>query len=287
VHPGRTWTGPVIPGKATYAWTDITYLLAKANVSWRYYVYEGSEPDCESDEEVTCTPVTQGPKTPGIWNPLPDFTTVAKDRQLGNIQSLKRFYGAVKQTPGCGLPNVAWIDPNIHVSEHPPSRVSRGQAYVTTLVNSIMRSPCWKSTAIFISWDDWGGFYDHVVPPVIDENGYGIRVPGLVISPYAKVGYIDHQLLSHDAYLKFIEDDFLNKARLNPKTDGRPDKRLDVREETPGLGDLANDFNFEATPRPPVLLSTDPAPGPASQPPGASASGPASATPPRRRAQAR
>ena len=135
----------------------------------------------------------------------------------------------------------------------------------------MMRSPCWGSTAIFLSWDDWGGFYDHVVPPAVDRNGYGLRVPGLVISPYAKAGYIDHQQLSHDAYLKFIEDDFLEGARLNPATDGRPDKRPDVREEAPGLGDLANDFNFNQSPRPPLLLSPHPEPGPASKPPGPNA----------------
>jgi Phosphoesterase family len=66
--------------------------------------------------------------------------------------------------------------------------VSHVQAYVTTLVDAIMRSPCWPSSAIFLSWDDWGGFYDHVVPPVIDGAGYGFRVPGLVISPYARRG---------------------------------------------------------------------------------------------------
>ena len=82
----------------------------------------------------------------------------------------------------CELPNVSWIVPNAKVSEHPQALVSTGQAYVTTLINSIMRSPCWGSTAMFLSWDDWGGFYDNVVPPDIDENGYGFRVPGLVIS---------------------------------------------------------------------------------------------------------
>src|SRR6202035_1490546 len=136
------------------------------------------------------------------------------------------------------------------------------------LINSIMRSPCWNSTAIFLSWDDWGGFYDHVPPPIVDKQGYGIRVPGLVISPYARAGYIDHQQLSHDAYLKFIEDDFLAGARLNPATDGRPDKRPDVREEAPGLGSLANDFDFSQAPLPAVLLSPHPEPGPASTPPG-------------------
>jgi phospholipase C len=267
-HPGPGWTSPMVPGRATYAWTDITYLLAKANVSWRYYIYEGIEPDCESDEAVTCQPVTQGPKTPGIWNPLADFTDVKQDGQLGNIQSLTQFYAGVGNKSSCGLPNVSWIDPNIKVSEHPPSSIARGQAYVTTLVNSIMRSPCWGSTAIFLSWDDWGGFYDHVVPPTVDRNGYGLRVPGIVISPFAKTGYIDHQQLSHDAYLKFIEDDFLGGSRLNPATDGRPDNRPDVREEFPGLGDLANDFNFNQSPRPPLLLPTHPEPGPASAPPG-------------------
>jgi hypothetical protein len=93
-------------------------------------------------------------------------------------------------------------------------------------------------------------------------------VPGLVISPYAKSGFIDHQRLSHDAYLKFIEDDFINSQRLDPKTDGRPDKRIDVREEAPGLGDIASDFNFNQSPKPPVLLPTHPEPGPASNPPG-------------------
>ncbi len=89
--PGTDWNGPNVPGKVTNSWTDITYLLDKAQVSWRYYVYEGLEPDCESDEAITCKPVKQGPKTPGIWNPLADFTDVNQDGQLGNIQSLDKL----------------------------------------------------------------------------------------------------------------------------------------------------------------------------------------------------
>ena len=268
--PSASWDGPLVPGRATYAWTDITYLMDKAGVSWRYYVTEGNEPDCEDDEALSCETVHQSATTPGIWNPLADFTDVQEDDQTGNIQGLNQFYSAAHQPGECGLPNVSWVVPNLEVSEHPPSLISKGQAYVTTLINTIMRSPCWDSTAIFLSWDDPGGFYDHVVPPHIDQNGYGLRVPGLVISPYAKSGYIDHQRLSHDAYLKFIEDDFLGASRLNPRTDGRPDKRPDVREEAPGLGDLASDFEFDQSPRPPVLLPTHPEPGPASNPPGAS-----------------
>jgi hypothetical protein len=128
------------------------------------------------------------------------------------------------------------------------------QAWVTSLVNAVMRGPDWKSTAIFITWDDWGGFYDHVVPPVVDRNGYGLRVPGLLISPYARHGYIDHQILSFDAYLKFIEDRFLGGERLDPLTDGRPDPRPSVRESSPILGNLFWEFNFRQEPRPPLLL---------------------------------
>jgi phospholipase C len=139
-------------------------------------------------------------------------------------------------------------------SEHPPGLVSTGQAYVTGIINAIMQGPDWDSTAIFVSWDDWGGFYDHVAPPAVDANGYGLRVPGLVISPYARRGFIDHQTLSHDAYVKFIEDDFLGGARIDPKTDGRPDTRPDVRERAPQLGDLRRDFDFSQTPRRPEIL---------------------------------
>ena len=132
--------------------------------------------------------------------------------------------------------------------------MSDGQAYVTGLINAIMQSPVWDSTAIFLAWDDWGGFYDHVVPPHVDVNGYGLRVPGLVISPYAKQGYIDHQTLSFDAYAKFIEDDFLGGSRIDPRTDGRPDPRPTVRESVPQLGDLILDFNFSQAPLPPLVL---------------------------------
>jgi hypothetical protein len=102
----------------------------------------------------------------------------------------------------------------------------------------------------------------------VDGNGYGIRVPSLVISPYAKRGYVDHQILSFDAFNKFIEDDFLDGQRIDPTTDGRPDPRPDVRENAKALGDLAVDFDFNQRPRPPHPLPLDPAPGPASTPGG-------------------
>jgi phospholipase C len=234
-----------------YAWTDLTYLLHKHKVSWRYYVFSGTEPDCE-DDEMICSSVKQGAKTPGIWNPLPSFDTVKQDNQLSNVTSLGNYFKAAASGK---LPAVSWINPTGAVSEHPPGLVSAGQAYVTRLVNAAMRGKDWKSTAIFVAWDDWGGFYDHVNPPTVDQNGYGLRVPGLVISPYAKKGFIDHQTLSFDAYAKFIEDDFLGSRRLDPKTDGRPDPRPTVRENARILGNLVRDFNFNQKPRNPLLLN--------------------------------
>jgi phospholipase C len=240
--------------KADYAWTDLTYLLHKANVSWAYYVAPGTEPDCQ-DDAASCVPVKQGAKTPGIWNPLPDFDTVKEDGQLSNIQSVDNFYTAAKKG---SLPAVSWITPDNKESEHPPALVSVGQSYVTGLINAVMQGPDWSSSAIFLAWDDWGGFYDHVMPPRVDQNGYGLRVPGIVISPYAKKGFIDHQTLSFDAYLKFIEDDFLGGMRIDPKTDGRPDPRPDVRENVSILGNLINDFDFTQMPRNPLVLSIHP-----------------------------
>ena len=134
------------------------------------------------------------------------------------------------------------------------------------LINTIMKGPDWDSTTIFLAWDDWGGFYDNVVPPTVDQNGYGLRVPAIVISPYAKRATSTTRRCCSTPSTKFIEDDFLNGARLNPKTDGRPDPRPDVREDAKILGNLAADFDFAQKPRPPVILPAHPAPGPASTP---------------------
>jgi phospholipase C len=237
------------------SWTDITWLLHAHHVSWAYYVQKGTQPDCANDSAETCAPVKQGPKTPGIWNPLPLFVDVQQDHQVSNVQSLTNYFTAAKSG---NLPSVSWITPSNADSEHPPASIHQGQAYVTAIINAAMKSPDWNSTAIFLSWDDWGGFYDNVVPPRVDQYGYGLRVPTIIISPYAKKGFIDHGTLSTDAFLKFIEDDFLSGARLNPKTDGRPDPRPDVRENQPILGNLVSAFDFSQAPRQPLLLPTNP-----------------------------
>jgi hypothetical protein len=92
--------------------------------------------------------------TPDIWNPLPEFQTVHQDGQLGNIQPVREFMAAADTG---SLPAVSWIVPNGTVSEHPPASIGAGQAWVTRLVNAVMESPDWSSSAIFLSWDDWAG----------------------------------------------------------------------------------------------------------------------------------
>jgi phospholipase C len=240
--------------KVDYPWTDLTWLLHRYHVSWRSYIATGLQPDC-AGSQMFCSESPQSPTTPSIWNPLPRFDTVQRDHQLGNVQPLRNLFRAARRGR---LPAVTWVTPSQVTSEHPPALVTAGQAYVTRVVNAIMESPDWSSTAIFLAWDDWGGFYDHVKPPRVDGEGYGLRVPALVISPYARQGYVDHQVLSSDAYLKFIEDDFLHGRRIDPLTDGRRDSRPDVRENAKILGNLAHDFDFGQKPRPPLILPLHP-----------------------------
>jgi phospholipase C len=247
-------------GRRDFAWTDLTYLLHRAGVSWAYYVAKGTEPDCPAGE-TACPPRTQSAATPSIWNPLPGFQTLHADGEEGRVQDLSHFYDAARHGR---LPAVSWIAPSLKDSEHPNSLLSTGQDYVRGLVDAVTHGSDWSSSAIFLTWDDWGGFYDHVPPPRVDENGYGLRVPGLVISPYSRRGFIDHQVLSFDAYAKFIEDDFLQGARLDPRSDGRADPRPTVRETVGTLGNLAADFDFARLPRPPIEARHPPLPRAAS-----------------------
>jgi phospholipase C len=239
-----------------YPWTDITYLLHKNNVTWNYFVAGGDEPDCE-DGQMTCTGVVQSYLYPGYWNVLPWFDDVQANGQVGNVKDTTEFF---KNLETGNLATINWVIPDQILSEHPPALISTGQAYVTTIINAVMASSYWDNTVIFLTWDDWGGFYDHLAPPSppVDINGYGLRVPGLTISPWVKNGPPDHTVYSHDAYLRFIEDIFMDGARLDPATDGRPDPRPTVRETVPELGDLLTEFDFNQTPIAPLMLPVCP-----------------------------
>ncbi|MGZ8606899.1 MAG: alkaline phosphatase family protein [Actinomycetota bacterium] len=234
-----------------WAHTDITYLLHERGVSWAYFIGEDT---CIFDP---CPDENTGRFTVTNQNPLPWFTTVRQNDQVRNVRGHDEYYVAAASGT---LPAVSWVMPYAGAAEHPGADepVWKGQRHVTNIINAAMRGPDWDETAIFLTWDDWGGFYDHVEPPRVDLNGYGIRVPGIMISPWARAGTIDSQTLSFDAYLRLIEDLFLGGQRLDPTTMSRPDSRPTVREDAEILGDLLNEFDFEQAPLPPLIL--DPMP---------------------------
>ena len=103
---------------------------------------------------------------------------------------------------------VSWVIPTGQVSDHPIFNDGSGPSWVAAVVNAIGNSQYWSNTAIFITWDDWGGWYDHVAPPVINSYEYGFRVPLIVVSPYAKAGYVSHKMHHFGSILKFIEKNF-------------------------------------------------------------------------------
>jgi phospholipase C len=259
-------------GNTSFPWVNLFQLFDAHGVSWKYYVASGGQPDCD-DGAMSCN---QGGQQPGVgseWNPPPYYLSV--QQQGGNYLALHnpavtQFFTDLQNGT---LPQVSWLIPDGGNAEHPPDSITKGMEYVTSLVNAVMQSPYWQNTAIFITWDEWGGFYDHVVPPVVDTNqtptpvqGYGLRVPGLLISAYAREGEVDKSVLSFDSYATFIEDLFAGGARLNPSTLGNPDMRPTIRDaikkvyfidNTVGhVGDLLDEFNFNRAPRPPLILST-------------------------------
>jgi phospholipase C len=241
---GSVWTGNGSEPSIPYLWTDITYLLFKNNITWNAYLDHGLSTQPEGMDGVE-----------HIWDVLPGFQTVNDDGQLANAEiNLTQFYTDAKNGT---LPQVSWVLPYYPDSDHPQAKISAGQAFVTKVVNAVMASPDWSSSAIFVEWDDIGGFYDHEPPPfAIDSLGLGLRIPALMISPFAKAGFIDHQVLSTDSFLNVIEQIFTKGKGISSAD--RPDPRPDYRDQSKQLGNIDKDFNWKQPGRPPMLLSTHP-----------------------------
>jgi hypothetical protein len=126
-------------------------------------------------------------------------------------------------------------------SEHPPHSACAGENWTVRELNALMRSPLWDSTVVFLTWDDFGGFYDHVPPPHLNELAYGPRVPTIVISPYARSHFVDHQRYDFASILRFVEDRF-HLPRLSAF-----DRRADS---------IAADLDTSQAPLPPLVLHT-------------------------------
>ncbi len=226
------------PRPAEYRFPEITTTLARHRIDWKYYVTSGTRPDSEGHVVGSVAEQELHPYQYTFFNPLPAFASIQADpEQRRRIVDTAQFY--VDARTG-HLPQVCWVVPTEEVSEHPPYSIRQGMAYVTGLVNAVMEGPDWSTTAIFISYDEWGGFYDHVPPTRVDPYGLGIRVPGLVISPYARQGFIDHTVHSSASWLRIVEERF----GLEPLT---------ARDA--GASDMIEDFDFSQKPRPPVILS--------------------------------
>jgi phospholipase C len=138
------------------------------------------------------------------------------------------------------LPQVSWLTPPMALSDHPPDSICAGENWLVETMNALMRSPYWKSTAVVVTWDDFGGFYDHVSPPHLDLYGLGPRVPAIVISPWARRGAIAHETMDFASVLRLIERIY----RLPPLT--QRDARAD---------DMLSAFDFSGQPQPPLLLT--------------------------------
>jgi phospholipase C len=171
--------------------------LQAAGVSWKFYV-ENYDPKINYRNDVN-----QGNReSQVIWVPLLNFDRFIDDPNLSShIVDLSQYYVDLQQGT---LPAVSYIVPS-GASEHPPQSPTTGERSVKNLIQELMRSSSWDSSAFMLLYDDWGGWYDHVVPPQVDQNGYGGRVPAILVSPFARKGYIDSTQLDFTSMLKFIE----------------------------------------------------------------------------------
>ena len=196
---------PSSPGYAT-----LRDLLDAKSVSWKYYtpdLFKGGLPGAYWDAFDVVYPVRNGPEwTANISSPE---TNVFNDITAGN------------------LPAVSWVIPDGANSDHAGFGTSdTGPSWVASVVNAIGASQYWSSTAIVIVWDDWGGWYDHVAPPQLDYAGLGFRVPMIVVSPYAKPGYVSHTQYEFGSVIRFVEDTW-NLGRLGT-TDTRANSMSDM-----------------------------------------------------------
>jgi phospholipase C len=194
-------------------------LLNRAGISWAYYA-------------------AQEDQAGYIWSAYSAIRRYREDprRWRRHIFPVDRV---IEDIEAGLLPPVTWITPRFALSEHPEYSFCRGENWSTKVINAIMRSPMWRDTAIFLTWDDYGGFYDHLPPPQVDRMGFGFRVPMLLISPYARRGLVSHELGEFSSVLRFIEDNW-GLSRLTHRD----------RRATP----LLSAFDFEQPPRPRLPL---------------------------------
>ena len=206
---------PCLTGVTTMADT-----LDNAGVSWKYYGPPSADPGY-------------------IWSTFDAISAVRNGPDWNNVVDPSNFITDVNNSQ---LPAVSWIVTPDWQSEHPYQSTCEGENATVTELNALMGNRAlWNTTAVFIVWDDFGGMYDHIAPPNFDTFGLGPRVPLLVISPYARKGYISTTQYEFSSVLKFIEERF-----------GLP--ALGTRDAA--ANDITDSFNFSQMPLPPLILAT-------------------------------
>jgi phospholipase C len=212
----------------------IATLLQNSSASWKYYDYALS----------TYGRAINAPTGAGIAGSAFDFWNPFASQAVSYTPAMKPHFVASSSfftdAAAGNLPNVSWVLPTFNNSDHPPSNINNGEAWVDSIVNAVETSPDWNSSAIFITWDDYGGYYDNVPPPPLDANGVSFRAPLLVISPYAREGYISHQFTYFESLLHFIEWRY-HLPSLTSRDKNAP-LPLDY-------------FDFNATPRAPMHIN--------------------------------
>ncbi|MGZ6272899.1 MAG: alkaline phosphatase family protein [Candidatus Limnocylindrales bacterium] len=199
--------GPV--PAAGYDFPTIFDRLQAAGVSWKFYVQNYDPSITFRTTNAAATSAAAGTTTPKesqlIWAPLLNYARFIDDPALSShIVDLQQYYTDLQTGQ---LPAVAYLVPS-GLSEHPPGDITAGQSFAVTTATSLMRSSAWDSSVWAVTWDDWGGWYDHVPPPQVDSDGYGFRVPAIIVSPYARSGLIDTTTYDFTSILKFIEDNW-------------------------------------------------------------------------------
>ncbi|MGI8825756.1 MAG: phospholipase C [Chloroflexota bacterium] len=179
--------------KPCFDMTTLPDLLQRAGVTWRYYA--------------------PGKYQSGyIWSSLDSIQHIRQSSLWQtNVPDTGQF---IKDVKAGTLPQVSWLVMNEGVSEHPPHSTCAGENWTVRQLNALMKSSLWPSTAVFLTWDDFGGFYDHVPPPHLNFIAYGPRVPMIVISPYARAGFIDHRLYDFGSVMRYVEDKY-NLPRMS------------------------------------------------------------------------
>jgi phospholipase C len=186
-----TYANQVLPGAGPFpclTYRTLRDLLDARRLTWKYYT-----PFLDAGGEG--------------WSAFDAIRAVRKsDEWKTNVSSpnTRIFRDIAAGT----LPNVSWVVPEQNYSDHPGVAVDDGPSWVAQIVNAVGESPAWNSTAIVVLWDDWGGFYDHVPPPQLGYGGLGFRVPMIVVSPYARRGYVSHTRYEFGSVLVFVEDVF-------------------------------------------------------------------------------